>query len=112
MVKDGDGIIAKHTAGASSDVQSAWKEAARTWRLPYWDWASRKDTPGIPDIAMHPTIKIDTPAFPHEPPYPNPMFKFSMPKGETMGKHGVPAVLDPHGLPIPVSLRNFIPSQS
>ena len=85
-----ESVIAKHTAGAPSGTKTAWREAADSWRLPYWDWASQNTT-RFPAIARNPKIEIDTPAYPSKS-YCNPMYKFVMPKSEKMGDHGVPAV--------------------
>jgi len=30
-------------ANYPSDIQSDWLTAARGWRLPYWDWAAKKE---------------------------------------------------------------------
>lgn len=74
--------------------------AADTWRLPYWDWGMQKPDwhnkgnntqrgPNVPEIVTLPKVSVrgrtggmvlvD-----------NPMWKFSLPRGDTMGNHGVP----------------------
>ena len=83
-----ENIIVEHTAGASPETKTAWQEAAKSWRLPFWDWAA---STRVPDIARDERIMIDTPAFPSTQ-YRNPVFKFSMPRGDKMGDHGVPRV--------------------
>ncbi|MCJ1399563.1 hypothetical protein MMC11_002765 [Xylographa trunciseda] len=85
-----EGVITKYTAGAPTQTKSAWRDAADSWRLPYWDWATQTTT-RFPAIAREPDIEIDTPAYPSKS-YRNPMYKFVMPKLEKMGDHGVPEV--------------------
>jgi tyrosinase len=86
-------------------VREAWKSAADTLRLPFWDWASKKVRPDnstqppttkliydVPLIAKYPeidvvdyqkadagiTVKIE-----------NPMYKYTIPGTAQMGSYGI-----------------------
>ena len=85
-------------------VRKAWETAAGDWRLPFWDWASKKIRPDstkpettkliydVPLIAKYPeidvvdyqkadagiTVKID-----------NPMYKYTIPGTAQMGSYGI-----------------------
>ncbi|KAI1478854.1 Di-copper centre-containing protein [Daldinia eschscholtzii] len=80
--------------------RKVWHDAAATFRLPYWDWAEKKqrgdsvvyDVPLIAKDARievynlkdgSTKVKID-----------NPMYKFTMPDGLAMGSYGVEDVED------------------
>lgn len=82
------------------DKQQDWHDAATTFRLPYWDWAEKKERGGldiydIPMIAKDPRIEVvnledaTTTVFIN-----NPMYKFKMPDNERMGCSGVSDVQD------------------
>ncbi|KAK4145629.1 common central domain of tyrosinase-domain-containing protein [Dichotomopilus funicola] len=87
-----------------------WKQAADTWRLPYWDWAVKKlrvwtspnpSLPGrfvsaekiydLPIIAQNPTIKVKNYANPkgRDVVINNPMYQFRMPDNNPMGSFGI-----------------------
>lgn len=84
-----------------TELQQALKEAAATFRLPYWDWAEKKTRSGsstprydVPEIAKPPRIEVlsydgTTTRF-----VDNPMYKFTMPNSERMGCSGVMDVQD------------------
>jgi tyrosinase len=77
--------------------------AADTWRLPYWDWAMQKPDwknkangrrgPNVPQVITLPKVPVrgrtggmvivD-----------NPMWKFALQNGDTMGQHGIPDVVE------------------
>ncbi|KAI1377225.1 tyrosinase [Hypoxylon crocopeplum] len=70
-------------------------EAARTWRLPFWDWAKNPKVPGLvrlPQITIRvgsdPDITID-----------NPLYQFRMPNNKKMGVYGVGQIVDFDGGP-------------
>ena len=74
--------------------QAHLNAACDSWRLPYWDWPAKKPQPSgqpnysVPQIATLPTLDVIPPSGGVEN-LPNPMYKFTMPKGETMGQHGI-----------------------
>ena len=75
------------------DATEKLKEAAASWRMPFWDWAAKKDRNGVlmndvPLITKDPVIKVMGAAGqPAE--IPNPMYKYNLPKGTVMGAWGV-----------------------
>ena len=77
-----------------------WTDAASTFRLPYWDWAQKKDRDGnsiydVPTITKQPRIDVvDLKDGVTIVGIPNPMFKFTMPNDERMGCEGVWDVQD------------------
>jgi tyrosinase len=68
------------------DEDSIWREAADTWRLPYWDWARRQvyaETFALPEVLTMATVKIFPPkskAELYEEKYPNPLYGFDNPE--------------------------------
>ncbi|KAF4626245.1 hypothetical protein G7Y89_g11919 [Cudoniella acicularis] len=62
--------------------------AAKKWRLPFWDWAKN---PKMPDLLCWPTIKIGL----IRKTIDNPLYKFKMPKGKKMGAYGVGTLKSP-----------------
>ncbi|KAI0855533.1 tyrosinase [Xylaria cubensis] len=69
-------------------------EAARTWRLPFWDWAKN---PRIPEMCRYKTIEI---TFGGQPKFKiaNPLYQFRMPNDEKMKAYGVGPVVDFEGV--------------
>lgn len=68
--------------------ENKFLNAAQKWRLPFWDWAKN---PKMPALLCWPTVtigllrkKID-----------NPLYKFKMPNGKTMGDYGVVTLKSP-----------------
>ncbi|KAK6957307.1 hypothetical protein Daesc_000090 [Daldinia eschscholtzii] len=70
----------------------ALEEAARTWRLPYWDWALKKPIDGekrrdynVPLAILNKIVYIRQPT--NEPlvPYENALYQFTMPNRIAMG---------------------------
>ncbi|MCJ1468770.1 hypothetical protein MMC07_007400 [Pseudocyphellaria aurata] len=67
--------------------------AANTWRLPYWDWAvmksdaSRRFNYNVPKIVRMKKIWVEGPEGPVK--IDNPMYRFSMPGGKSMGEYGI-----------------------
>lgn len=85
-------------------VRKAWETSAELWRLPFWDWASKKVRPDdtkpattkliydVPLISKYPeidvldyqkadaniTVKIE-----------NPMYKYTIPGPAQMGSYGI-----------------------
>lgn len=68
---------------------SIWEEAAKEWRLPYWDWGARQkylNDYGLPEILTK--ERIDIINLIHDSPpvnIVNPLWKFTNPTGEAMG---------------------------
>ena len=49
---------------SDNNLKTHWTTAAKTWRLPYWDWAlPQLDTQkfGVPGVFNEPTIQITQP---------------------------------------------------
>ena len=85
--------------------QGAMIHAAKTWRLPYWDWAVKKPywDPTNPDNPRNrePLVDLNVPYILTQEtvyakgktgttdPMPNPMWKFQLPKGRTFKNFGV-----------------------
>lgn len=71
------------------------KAEARKWRLPYWDWAAKKQRPGKGNKFDTPLILKDeyVKVFKRtgEETIPNPMWQFNTP--EPMGKWNIEPVL-------------------
>ena len=67
-------------------------EAARTWRLPYWDWAMKKPLPedsqkrdyDVPLVVLTKEVSIRLPGIPGYGQYPNAFYQFTMPRGIAM----------------------------
>ncbi|KAI0384323.1 tyrosinase [Hypomontagnella monticulosa] len=68
-------------------------DAARTWRLPYWDWAKN---PQVPRFARWKRIEItiggNAPVT-----IDNPLYQFKMPNNKKMGAYGVGLLKYPDG---------------
>lgn len=68
------------------DEAAIWKEAADTWRLPYWDWARHQvyaETFALPEVLTMAAVKIFPPkskADLYEEKYPNPLYGFDNPE--------------------------------
>ena len=68
-------------------------EAARTWRLPYWDWAAKKPLPedpkrqdyNVPLVFLTKEVQIRLPTVLGYGSYPNAFYQFTMPKSIAMG---------------------------
>ncbi|KAI9750729.1 MAG: hypothetical protein M4579_006330 [Chaenotheca gracillima] len=94
------------------DQQTSLKRAANSWRMPYWDWASKKpvlDTVpeqydyDVPQLLRLETIKIRTPAGLKW--VKNPLYVFRMAPDTTLGDGGVNGVgqgNDSRGKPLPL----------
>lgn len=65
-----------------------FREAASTWRLPYWDWAKN---PRMPDLLRYPKFQIKMVGITID----NPLYKFKMPNGKKMGAYGVETLKSP-----------------
>ncbi len=85
--------------------QEELKLAAKTWRLPYWDWAQRKPDwtaptdplkygNNVPYVITLPEVEIRTSTGTST--IPNPLWKFSMPgvgaNEHEMGDYGITAI--------------------
>jgi tyrosinase len=80
------GIIARHVPAGSQ--RTAWEDAAKQWRLPYWDWAVKQryiGDYGLPEIFTKervPILNFDRTTTTN---IINPLWKFSNPTGVPMG---------------------------
>ncbi|KAK8872485.1 tyrosinase domain protein [Apiospora arundinis] len=74
------------TRGTRGNETKEWVNAAKRWRLPYWDWAV---DPRLPDLARDENIKVieswDGQGKPQMESLANPMYRFQMPGGKAMG---------------------------
>ncbi|KAI1470529.1 common central domain of tyrosinase-domain-containing protein [Daldinia caldariorum] len=69
------------------------EEAARTWRLPYWDWALKKPVNGeqnrwdysVPLAILNKTVEIRQPGSEGLVPFKNALYQFTMPGNIAMG---------------------------
>ncbi|KAI1800384.1 Di-copper centre-containing protein [Daldinia bambusicola] len=69
------------------------EEAARAWRLPYWDWALKKPIDGwvnrwdynVPLAILNETVEIKQPGSKGLVPFKNALYQFTMPGNITMG---------------------------
>ena len=91
MVRD---IVPKFPA----NEQAAWKEAADTWRLPYWDWASNGS---VPKLGLQPEITVTMPPGVSLR-IDNPLYQFKMPNDKTMGSEGVVSIKGDEGVELAV----------
>lgn len=73
------------------DKQAGLKEAADSWRLPFWDWAINHR---VPTLAKYPTTTIPTPNGKRER-VENPLYQFKMSTNEPFLSEGVGQVFDP-----------------
>ena len=68
-------------------------EAARAWRLPYWDWAMKKPFPknpqkkdyNVPLVVQTKKVSIRQPGIADGTQFDNAFYQFTMPKGIAMG---------------------------
>ncbi|WAO84705.1 Tyrosinase [Fusarium falciforme] len=78
------------------DEDSIWREAADTWRLPYWDWARHQvyaETFALPEVLTMAAVKIFPPEskaelYEEKDAYPNPLYGFDNPEKD--GQTGDP----------------------
>ncbi|KAM0425576.1 hypothetical protein ACHAPT_009107 [Fusarium lateritium] len=70
------------------DEHAKWREAANTWRMPYWDWARKQvyaETFALPEVLTMSAVKIFPPTskadlYPEKDAYPNPLYGFDNPE--------------------------------
>jgi tyrosinase len=85
--------------------RTAWENAAREWRLPYWDWAAKQgyiNNYGLPEVFTMDRIEIVDFADNNPPTtvnIANPLWKFSNPVGVAMG-HRSMGVFRLRGFPV------------
>ena len=70
--------------------KTMWEDAAKQWRLPYWDWAAKQayiNDYGLPEIFTKETVDVldFDPTVTTRATVPNPLWKFSNPGGIAMG---------------------------
>lgn len=73
--------------------RAEWKELAKSWRLPYWDWAKNPRVPSLlcwPHVTL--TLGNDEPLK-----IKNPLYGFRMPNDKKMGEYGVGNLNFPDG---------------
>ncbi|PGH12901.1 hypothetical protein AJ79_04001 [Helicocarpus griseus UAMH5409] len=73
------------------EKQATLKEAADSWRLPFWDWAVNHR---VPTLAKYPTTTIPTPSGKRER-VENPLYQFKMSTNEPFLSENVGQVFDP-----------------
>ena len=92
-------------------------EAARTWRLPYWDWAMKKPLPenpkkkdyNVPLVVLTEKVEIRLPTVDGYGPYPNAFYQFTMPGGIDMGHESLENTDPLKDLRITPSLEKYKP---
>ncbi|KAI1290962.1 tyrosinase [Xylaria venustula] len=78
-------IIPKYPA-----YKEKYLEAARSWRLPYWDWAKN---PKVPRFARYKKINLTIGGEPSVE-IANPLYQFRMPNDKKMKVYGVGSIVD------------------
>lgn len=86
--------------GFPKDQQAEWREAADSWRFPFWDWSianpnSSTGTVKVPQLSKYPTITVPKSDLSGEERIENPLFQFKVPTNEPMSKYLVEEFLDP-----------------
>lgn len=76
------------------DFHRTLRDAVKTWRFPYWDWAATDD---LPPLVKLETIEINIKKVSSVDGAPsghicNPLNKFEMPSKEPMGAWGIKAI--------------------
>jgi hypothetical protein len=71
------------------DFKDEYLEAAKTWRLPFWDWAKN---PKVPSLVRCHRIKLKIGVA--DVGIENPLHIFRMPNGEKMKAYGVGSIID------------------
>lgn len=85
--------LAKEIASEfDEDIRAEWEEAADTWRLPFWDWATQTT---VPHLSKAPIALIPTANGKGEQPIPNPLYQYRSPLGEPWGTLSVEDFKDP-----------------
>ena len=59
------------------------EDAAKAWRLPYWDWAVNNE---VPLLAQEELIEVSTKFGTAK--IKNPLYQYDLPKGKTFGTMG------------------------
>ncbi len=102
-------------------------EAAKSWRLPYWDWAMKKRVPenptkleyNVPLVVLMEKVHVRLPTIIGHGDVDNAFYQFTMPDGITMGHSSLqnpdkdplkdlrihPSVID--GYQYPVSTHHY-----
>lgn len=70
--------------------QAAWRQAADTWRLPYWDWAVSGK---VPTLAYSPQVTVTMPPG-QTVRIENPLYQFKMPNNKNMGSEQVGTITE------------------
>ena len=103
------------------EERPAWREAAETWRLPYWDPAVRRsyndDAACIPKACMD-EMRASTDF--HNDPFgtmdwvENPLHSYRYPlrEGETLKQYGMEDIMKDDKVVVPVSFCNAPKTQS
>jgi len=99
------------------EERQAWREAAETWRLPYWDPGVRRsyndDYSCIPRSAMN-EISVDPPTNPGGPTLiftENPLYAYRYPliPPDNLKQHGMVDYLDPKTGDVTAPVSNALP---
>lgn len=91
------------------------KAEAQKWRLPYYDWATKKMCTGsdgkeekkydAPLIIQHATVDVYADSTGRKAPIDNPMYQYTTPKAVAMGEFGVTKVQYNRKDDIPAKVR-------
>ena len=95
-------------------------EAARTWRMPYWDWAMKKPLPenplrrdyNVPLVVLTKEVSIRLPTVFGYGTYPNAFYQFTMPGGIEMGDESLENTDPLKDLRITPSAEKYYPDPS
>jgi hypothetical protein len=66
-----------------TDKHESLLDAAKAWRLPYWDWAANNE---VPLLAQNEHIEVYTASGTGT--INNPLYRYDLPKGKTFGTMG------------------------
>ena len=105
------------------EQRPSWRQAAETWRLPYWDFALRRsynqNSASLPQVALtetnpladnssspNPTIPIPSIPFSAE----NPLYAFRYPlkQGEKLSDYGMTDMFERGVRVLPVSISSLL----
>ena len=88
----------------STKEQIALRPVVDHWRLPYWDWAVRKDETterlSVPELFRLPTVEIEGPN--GRVTIDNPLHRFKFPLDEDGTIDGISEIIEPEGQTVPV----------
>ncbi|KAJ5646047.1 hypothetical protein N7490_002419 [Penicillium lividum] len=82
------GIVKEFTV----ENKEEWEDAARLWRLPFWDWGL---TTSVPNLSKWPTAIVPTKDGSGEEAIQNPLYQFRMPNNKPMSSQMLSNFTDP-----------------